>query len=170
MLKEAIGDKIDAIFVSGTDFGTQKSLMISQEVFSSLFKPYYAQVNDWIHANTQWKTFYHSCGAVYNLLDDFVEMGVDILNPVQISAEGMSPKKLKEQYGDKLVFWGGGIDTQYTLPSGTPEEVVQEVCSNTAILGKNGGFVFTPVHNVQADVPPENLAAAYRAAASREGV
>ncbi len=97
------------------------------------------------------------------LYDDFVEAGVDIVNPVQISAEGMDPETLKERWGDKLVFWGGGVDTQQVLPFGTPDEVRADVIANTTILGAGGGFVFNTVHNIQAGVPRENLVALFRA-------
>jgi hypothetical protein len=107
LLKQASGNRIDAIFMSGTDFGAQDSLLISREVFITLYKPYYKLLNDWIHTHTTWKTLYHSCGSIFNLLDDFVEMGVDILNPVQFSAKNMGLKRLKELYGDKMVFGGG---------------------------------------------------------------
>ena len=118
-------------------------------------------MNDWIHEHTPWKTFIHSCGSVVLLLPDIIEAGFDILNPVQCSAVGMDPKMLKEKFGDKLTFWGGGIDTQRTLPFGTPEEIRKEVRERIAIFGAGGGFVFNTVHNVQANTPAENLVALY---------
>ena len=114
-----------------------------------------------IHAHTTWKTFFHSCGSMIQLYDEFVEAGVDIVNPVQISAEGMAPEALKARWGDSLVFWGGGIDTQHVLPFGTPEEVTAEVRQRLQIFGRGGGFVFNTIHNVQARVPRENLFALY---------
>ncbi|HEY9170883.1 MAG TPA: uroporphyrinogen decarboxylase family protein [Verrucomicrobiae bacterium] len=157
LLRQAIGDKIDAIIISGTDFGTQRGPFTSPKLFRSLWKPFYKRMNDWVHANTNWKTFYHSCGSVAALLDDFVEMGVDILNPVQCSAVGMDAATLKAKYGDKLVFWGGGVDTQQTLPFGTPEAVRREVRERVDIFAKNGGFVFNTIHNIQAQTPVENI-------------
>ena len=162
--KQAVGNRIQVIWVSGTDFGTQNGTFISPDTFRSLYKPHYGKVNDWIHSNTEWKTFYHSCGRINNLLDDFSEMGVDCLNPVQFSAmepDGLSPMALKEKYGDKFVFWGGGVDTQKTLPFGTPEEVRKEVRQRVDILNRNGGYVFASIHNIVAGVPPENLIAMY---------
>ena len=123
MLYEAVGDKIDIIYMSGTDYGTQRSEMISPDIFREIYKPFIKEVNDWVHTHTPWKTFYHSCGSIVNLLDDMHEAGVDILNPVQLSAAGMDGKMLKEKYGEKFTFWGGAVDTQKVLPFGTPEEV-----------------------------------------------
>ncbi|KLU61892.1 methylcobalamin:coenzyme M methyltransferase [Peptococcaceae bacterium CEB3] len=163
LLRQAVGDKIQAIFVSGTDFGTQRAEFISPDMFREFYKPRFKQINDWIHAHTTWKTFYHSCGSIVNLLDDMVDAGVDILNPVQCSAAGMDPKYLKEKYGDKLVFWGGGIDTQNTLPFGTPEEVRKEALERLEIFSKGGGYVFNPIHNIQAPTPVENLTALFEA-------
>ena len=158
---QAVGDKIDVIVVSGTDFGTQNAAFISPDMYRDIYKPFHKRVNDWIHKNTPWKIFYHSCGSIVSLLDDFVEVGVDILNPVQCSAKGMDPHMLKKKYGDKLVFWGGGVDTQRTLPFGTPEEVRREVRERCRILGEGGGFVFNSIHNIQARIPIENLVAVF---------
>lgn len=159
--KQAVGDRIQVVWISGTDFGSQHSLLVGKEAFRDLYKPFYKEINDWVHKNTNWKTFYHTCGAVADLLDDFVEMGVDCLNPVQLSAQGMEAVKIKETYGDKLTFWGGGVDTQHTLPFGTPEEVQKQVRERIDILGKNGGYVFNTIHNIVADVPAENLLAMF---------
>ena len=159
--KQAVGDRIQAVWISGTDFGNQRSLMLGKSTFCDLYKPFYKEINDWVHQNTNWKTFFHTCGAVYDLLDDFVEMGVDCINPLQLSAEGMDAKKIKETYGDKLVFWGGGVDTQHTLPFGTPEEVRRQVRERIDILSKDGGYVFNTIHNIVANVPAENLLAMY---------
>ena len=158
---QAVGDKIDVIVVSGTDFGTQKGTFISPDMYRDMYKPFHKKVNDWIHKNTPWKIFYHTCGSVVSLLDDFVEVGIDILNPIQCSAKGMDPHMLKKKYGDKLVFWGGGVDTQRTLPFGTPEEVRREVRERCRIFGEGGGFVFNPIHNIQARIPIENLVAVF---------
>jgi hypothetical protein len=163
LLKEAVGDKIQAIFMSGTDFGTQRCEFMSPDMFREFYKPYFRKVNDWVHQNTNWKTFYHSCGSIVNLLDDIVESGVDILNPVQCSATGMEPKFLKEKYGDKLVFWGGGIDTQKTLPFGTVDEIKAEVTERLEILSENGGYVFNAIHNIQGQTPAGNLKALFDA-------
>ncbi|MEN8230977.1 MAG: uroporphyrinogen decarboxylase family protein, partial [Bacteroidota bacterium] len=121
--KETTNDQVDAIFICGTDFGTQDSSFCSLETFDELYAPYYKKINNWIHENTRWKTFKHSCGAVEPFMEHFIETGFDIINPVQINAAGMDPVLLKEKYGDRLTFWGGGVDTQKVLPFGTPEEV-----------------------------------------------
>jgi hypothetical protein len=159
LLSMVLGDKIDVVFTCGTDFGTQNSTFCSTETFDRVWKPYYRKVNDWIHQNTSWKTFKHSCGAVETLMPHFIEAGFDIINPVQINASGMDPVKLKENYGDHLVFWGGGVDTQGAFAFGTPQEVKDQVRRQCEILGKNGGFVFNTVHNIQANVPFENVVA-----------
>ena len=126
-LHQVIGDNLDAVFICGTDFGTQDSTFCAPEQFDDLWMPYYRRINDWVHANTSWKTFKHSCGAVETLMTRFIDAGFDIINPVQVSAKGMDPVHLKKSYGKDLVFWGGGIDTQKTLPYATPEKVREEV-------------------------------------------
>ena len=158
-LYSVVGNKVNAVFMCGTDFGTQSSTFCSTEQFDEMWLPYYKRMNDWIHENTQWKTFKHSCGAVETLMDSFIRAGFDIINPVQINAAGMDPKKLKERYGRDLVFWGGGVDTQKMLSFGTPAEVREQVLRTCEIFNKNGGFVFNTVHNIQANVPVENVVA-----------
>ena len=160
---EAVGENIDAVFICGTDFGTQDSTFCSPETFDELYAPYYRKVNDWIHENTGWKTFKHCCGAVEPFMKHFIDAGFDIINPVQINAAGMVPEHLKKEYGDYLVFWGGGVDTQKTLPFGKPEEVREQVLRTCEIFSKNGGFVFNAVHNIQANVPVENVIAMFEA-------
>ena len=169
LYQEAVGDKIDIIVVSGTDFGTQRGLFISPEIYRELYKPFHKKLNDWIHEYTPWKIFYHSCGSIVGILEDLVEIGVDIINPVQCSAAGMDPSWLKEKYGDKLVFWGGGVDTQRTLPFGTPEEVRNEVAERIHIFAPGGGFVFSAIHNIQPNTPVENILAMFEAV-EQEGV
>ncbi len=154
-----IGNQIDAVFICGTDFGTQVSTFCSPEDFKELYLPYYRKINDWMHNNTGWKSFKHSCGAVESFMPLFIEAGFDIINPVQINAIGMDPRQLKKNYGKELVFWGGGVDTQKMLSFGTPAEVKKQVLENCDIFATDGGFVFNTVHNIQANVPVENLAA-----------
>jgi hypothetical protein len=161
LYRQAMGDNIDVIVVSGTDLGAQNASSISPDMYRDIYKPFHKIVNEWIHKNTSWKAWYHSCGSVVSLLDDLVDAGIDILNPVQCSAAGMDPVLLKKKYGDKLVFWGGGVDTQRTLPFGTPEEVRQEVTERCQIFGKKGGFVFNPIHNIQPKTPIENIIAMF---------
>jgi len=156
---QAVGDRISVITLCGADFGSQQSLMLSTDVFSEIYLPYYKKMTDWIHKNTKWKIFKHCCGAIEPLIPYLIEAGFDILNPVQISAAGMDSALLKEKYGDKLVFWGGGVRTQSTFPYGTPEEVSSEVKEQIRILGVGGGYVFNTIHNTQANIPVENFLA-----------
>jgi hypothetical protein len=160
---QAVGSRVEAVVVSGTDFGTQRCEFISPGLFRELYKPFYRQINDWIHQHTTWKTFFHSCGSIVRLLDDFVDCGVDILNPVQCSAAGMEAEFLKQNYGDKLVFWGGGVNTQQTLPFGSPDEVRKEVIERLQVFAPGGGFVFNPIHNIQQPTPVENILAMFDA-------
>lgn len=160
---DAVGDRVSVVFLTGTDFGTQNGLFISPASYRKLYQPFHAQVNDWVHQHTQWKTFIHTCGSIIALLPDIIESGFDVLNPVQCSAAGMDPRTLKDQFGDKITFWGGGVDTQKTLPFGTPEEIREQVRERIEIFGRGGGFVFNTVHNVQAGPPAENLLALYEA-------
>ena len=162
-IHEAVGDKPTAVFVTGTDFGTQHGPFISPDAYRDLYKPFHKRVNDWIHANTPWKSFIHSCGSVRAFLEDFIDAGFDILNPVQCGAADMDPVALKECYGERIAFWGGGVDTQRTLPFGTPAEVRAEVRERIRVFGQGGGFVFNTIHNVQAGIPSANLVALYDA-------
>jgi len=156
-LNAAVGGMVDVAYICGTDFGTQNSQFCSLDSFKDLYLPYYKKINDWIHANTSWKTFKHSCGAMLPLIDGIIEAGFDILNPVQIAAEGMDPKVLKKRFGDRITFWGGGVDTQKVLPYGTKNEIRDQIYELCDIFGRNGGFVFSSIHNVQANVPIENV-------------
>jgi hypothetical protein len=154
-----VGDRIQVMFLCGTDFGTQTSAFCSVKTFDNLYFPYYKQVCDWVHAHTPWKVFKHSCGAVSKFLPSFIEAGIDILNPVQCSATGMAPEELKAKFGDRLVFWGGGVDTQHVLPFGSPAEVREQVLRRCEVFAPGGGFVFNTIHNVQAKTPVENIVA-----------
>ena len=155
----AIGNSVQAVYICGTDFGTQTSAFCSVKTFRNLYFPYYKQVNDWIHSHTTWKTFKHSCGAVSKFLPSMIEAGFDILNPVQCSATGMEPEQLKANFGDQLVFWGGGVDTQDVLPFRTHAEVREQVLRRCEVFAAGGGFVFNSIHNVQARTPVENIVA-----------
>jgi len=160
---QAVGNKVSVVFITGTDFGAQLGPLVSARTYRRLFKPFHARVNSWVHERTAWKTFIHSCGSVWDLLDDIVDAGFDALNPVQTSAAKMAPEALKQRYGERVTFWGGGIDTQHVLPFGTPEEVREMVRDRMRIFGKGGGFVFSTVHNLQAGVPTQNMLALYQA-------
>ncbi len=164
-----VGDSVQVFFVTGTDFGTQRGPFLSLATYRDLFKPFHTIVNEWVHRNTTWRTFMHTCGGVEPLLEDFIEAGFDILNPVQVSAEGMGAAHLKRNYGDRLTFWGGGVDTQKTLPFGTPEEVKQEVLSRLEIFAPDGGYVFNPIHNIQPKTPVENVLAMFEAVREFQG-
>ena len=156
-----VGNKVSAAMVTGTDFGTQNGPFISPKAYRSLFMPFHKRVNDWIHTHTTWKSFIHSCGSVRALIPDFIEAGFDILNPVQCSAAHMAPDELKAEFGRHITFWGGSVDTQRTLPFGTPDEVRREVRERLGIFAPGGGFVFNPIHNVQAQTPVENVLAMF---------
>jgi hypothetical protein len=162
-LAKALGDKVQLVFVSGTDFGTQRGPFISPKAYRDLYKPFQKAINDRIHELTNWKIFIHSCGSIYQLIPDFIDAGFDVLNPVQCSAAEMDPQRLKDEFGEQLVFWGGGVDTQKTLPFGTPKEVYAEVEKRIDIFSQNSGFVFNSIHNVQSNVPTENILAMFDA-------
>jgi len=162
-LAALLGDLIDVVMVTGTDFGTQSGPFISVDTYRDLYKPFHIAINKKIHELTGWKTFIHSCGSVRDLIPEFIEAGFDILNPVQISAAGMGARELKRDFGKDLVFWGGGIDTQQILPYGSPDEVYRHVRENIEIFNDGGGFVFNTVHNVQGNVPLANVEAMFRA-------
>ena len=154
-----IGNAIEVVFLCGTDFGTQTSTFCSVETFRELWFPYYKRINEWIHRHTAWKTFKHCCGSVERFIPSFIEAGFDILNPVQCSAAGMGAEDLKSAFGDNIVFWGGGVDTQRILPFGRPDDVRRQVFERCEIFSKRGGFVFNTVHNIQARTPIENVIA-----------
>ena len=153
-----------AVFTYWDDVCGQHGWLIAPDVYRERIKPKQRRLIDAIKSKTDAKIYYHSCGAVFDLIPDLIELGFDILNPVQVSARGMDTRRLKEAYGEDITFWGGGVDTQYVLPFGSTEEVVDEVKRRIDDLAPGGGFVFAPVHNIQALVPPENIAAAYETA------
>jgi hypothetical protein len=158
-IRAAAGDLIDVVFLCGTDFGTQTSAFCSVATFRELWLPYYREICGWMHRKTQWKCFKHSCGSVERFIESMIEAGFDILNPVQCSAAGMEAEGLKAKYGDRITFWGGGVDTQKTLPFGTPGEVREQVLRRCEVFAKNGGFVFNSIHNIQAGTPVGNIVA-----------
>ena len=159
-LYQAIGDRVQ-IFQTFDDLGTQGSPFISVKMFRELIMPYYKRAFDWIHQHTPWKVLLHSDGAIYPLIPSLVEMGVDTLNPIQVSAAGMDPARLKRELGSHLAFWGAACDSQHTLPFGTPANVAGETGKNVSILAPGGGYVCASVHNIQAGVPPENIVALF---------
>jgi len=157
----AVGDKVHVAFMSGTDFGTQTGPFISPVTYRELYQPFNKRLNDWVHEHTAWKTLIHTCGSVTPLIDEFIKAGFDIMNPVQTSAADMEACRLKAAFGDRITFWGGGVDTQHTLPFGTPDDVRAQVREYVRAFGPGGGFVFNTVHNVQAGTPIENVLAMY---------
>lgn len=163
-IHQVVGERPTAAYLSGTDFGAQNGPFISPGIYRDLFLPFHKQVNDWVHQHTSWKTFIHSCGSVWALIEDFIAAGFDILNPVQTSAANMDPCELKRKFGERITFWGGGVDTQRTLPFGTSEDVRREVRERLRAFGRGGGFIFNAVHNIQALVPVQNVLAMYETA------
>jgi len=159
----AVGDSVQVVQICD-DFGTQNAPFLSVRMFRERLLPAYKRGLDWIHAHTNWKVLLHSDGAIVPLLPSIIEMGVDILNPVQTSAAGMDPLRLKREFGAQLAFWGGSCDGQSTLAHGSPTEVAQETQRNISILSSGSGFVFASIHNIQATVPPENIIALFDAA------
>ncbi len=145
------------VFRTADDLATQNGLIMSLDTYRKQIKPFYKKYYESIRSRTDAKIFYHSCGNITDILDDLVEIGVEIINPVQVSAI-KDIKNLKKRYSDRLTFWGG-IDTQRVLPFGTAQDVRMEVCNRIKELGKMGGYVVASVHNIQADVPPENILA-----------
>lgn len=157
--KEIVGDVADVVYICGTDMGNQRSRMCSFDTYEEFYEPYYQKMNGWIHDNTNWKTLKHSCGAIFDVFPQLIESGFDSVNPVQCSAAGMDPQKLKDTYGKDVLFWGGGVDTQKVLPFGTPEEVREQVLRRCEIFGKDGGFIFSAIHCIQCNTPLENIVA-----------
>jgi len=161
----AVGDRVQ-ILQFNDDLGTQEAPFLSPAMFRELIMPYYKRGLDWVHEHTGMKVFMHNDGAIFDFLPSLIEMGVDILDPVQTTAAGMDPLKLKQHFGDRLVFWGGSCDCQGTLAFGTPEQVAREVEENIRIFAPGGGYVLAAVHNIQAAVPPENVIALFDTALS----
>jgi uroporphyrinogen-III decarboxylase len=163
-MHEAVGDRCFAWGIASDDSGTQRGEFIRPELWAEMIKPHYTRLCAWIHEHTRWKTFLHSCGSVFHLIPHFIAAGIDILNPVQTSAANMDPARLKREFGDRLCFWGGGCDTQRVLPTASPEQVREHVRERLDLFAPGGGFVFTQVHNIQGNVPEENVVAMLDAA------
>lgn len=158
-----VGPYLDMVMYAD-DFAGQNSMLISMKMYREYFRGRYQQIFDVIREKApHTKIFFHSCGAIYDFIPELIDLGVDIVNPVQVSAAGMDTKRLKKEFGKDIVFWGGGMDTQHVLPRGTPQEVKDEVKRRIDDLAPGGGFVFNTVHNIQGDVPPENVIAMHEA-------
>jgi uroporphyrinogen decarboxylase len=160
---DEVGDVIDVIMI-GDDLAGQRGPLFRPEFYRRVVKPRHQRLVQTIRSRTKAKIWYHTCGACAGYIPDLLDNGIEILNPVQISAAGMDPKELKARFGDRLVFWGGAIDAQHVLPTVSPEEVGEQVRRNLAIWKPGGGYVFNSVHNIQAAVPPENIVALFDAA------
>lgn len=161
-----LGDSVDVVG-EADDLGGQATPLFDPRTYRAVVKPLHAELFAFLRARTSARIFFHSCGAIRDLLPDLVEIGVDVLNPVQVSATGMDTAALKRDFGRDLVFWGGGVDTQRVLGGGTPDEVRGEVTRRVADLAPGGGFVFASVHNIQANVPAENLGAMWETVEER---
>ncbi len=159
---EILGDLVDVV-QEADDFAGQTGMLISPRTYREVAKPRHRKLFDFIHSRTKAKIFFHSCGSVRPVIPDLIEAGVDILNPVQVSAAGMDSAELKREFGRDLTFWGGGVDTQRILGTGTPQQVRQEVRRRVSDLAPGGGFVFAAVHNIQGNVPAENIVAMWEA-------
>lgn len=158
-----VGDLIDIVMI-GDDLAGQYGPLFSPDFYRRIIKPRQKKLVQHIRSLTDAKIWYHTCGSCIDLIPELLDNGIDILNPIQISADNMDPVELKKQYGDKIVFWGGGCDSQRVLPFASPEEIKQHVRQNVEAFKTGGGYVFNNVHNIQADVPPENIVAIYDAA------
>ncbi len=158
-----VGDLVDVVMI-GDDIGGQSGPLFSPDFYRRIVKPRHKRLVQHLRSLTKAKIWYHTCGSVMQLIPDLLDNGIDILNPVQISAANMDPGELKSRYGQRLSFWGGAIDTQHVLSFASPQEVTEQVRRNLQILKPGGGYVFNSVHNLQAGVPPENIVALFDAA------
>jgi uroporphyrinogen-III decarboxylase len=158
---QAVGDRIHVVWLDGTDLAAQNTLFCSPDTYKDLYMPHSKKLNDWIHAHTKWKTMKHCCGGCEPFIEGFIEAGFDILNPLQTSAKGMEPQHLVDKYGGRIVFWGGGVDTQQVLPFGKPEEVREQVAERMEVFNAKNGFVFSTIHNIQCNTPVENVIAMF---------
>ncbi|MCL2000811.1 MAG: methyltransferase [Planctomycetes bacterium] len=164
LIHQTVGDAAyDVAYICGADFGAQEGLICSEAVLRDLLLPCYRKLTGWVHEHTPWKTMKHCCGAVEEVMEFFIEAGFDIINPVQCSAAGMDPRRLKDSYGTRMVFWGGGVETQSTLAFGSPEAVRREVLERCRVFSPGGGFIFNAVHNIQPDIPLVNVLAMFNA-------
>lgn len=164
MYLQAVGPYIDIILFSD-DYGMQTGPQISPGMFREFFKPHHQEIWQCAKKLAPVKVMLHSCGTITDLLPDMIDAGLDAVNPVQTNCKNMEPERLKSQFAGQITFWGGGVDTQHILPRGTPEEVRADVLKNLDILAPGGGYVFQQIHNIQADIPPENIVAMFDAVA-----
>ena len=158
-----VGQYVDILMFGGDDLGSHNAPFMSPEIFSEIFEPQYKKLWDYVHDNSKCKVFLHSCGSIFRLIPNLIEAGLDILNPVQTTANEMDALRLKKEYGRDITFWGGGCNTRDVLPAKSPEKVKEDVRKRIDIFGKGGGFVFAQIHNILSDVPPENIIAMFEA-------
>ncbi len=163
LIHQAVGDRLCAVWLDGTDLAAQNTLFCGLDTYRELYMPFSRKLNDWIHAHTKWKTIKHCCGGCEPLIEGFIEAGFDALTPVQTSARGMDPQLLVDKYGGRIVFWGGGADTQKTLPFGEPDEVREQVAERVRVFNGRNGFVFSTIHNIQCNTPIDNVVAMFEA-------
>ena len=157
---DEVGDLVDVIMI-GDDLAGQNGPLFSPDVYRRIVKPRHKRLVQYIRSRTKAKIWYHTCGACTDLIPEIIDNGADILNPVQVSAKNMDPAALKQRFGENLVFWGGGVNAQQVLPRGTPQEVAENVRQNLKAFMPGGGYVFNNVHNIQGEVPAENILALY---------
>ena len=160
---KGVGDYLD-LLQFGDDLGAQNGPFMAPDVFADIFKPGYKKMWDFVHSNSDCKVFMHSCGSIYGLLNHLIDVGLDVINPVQTTSTNMGPEKLKKEFGKYVTFWGGGCNTRDILPNKTPREVKEDVKRRIDIFGKDGGFVFNQIHNIQYDIPAENIIAMFEGA------
>ncbi|HWH69971.1 MAG TPA: uroporphyrinogen decarboxylase family protein [Candidatus Sulfotelmatobacter sp.] len=157
---DEVGDVVDVIMI-GDDLAGQNGPLFNPALYRRLVKPRHKQLVQYIRSRTHARIWYHTCGACTDLIPELIDNGVDVLNPVQVSARNMDPVELKRRFGRQIAFWGGGVDAQHVLPRGTPEEVAENVRHNLRALMSQGGYIFNNVHNIQGEVPPENIVALF---------
>jgi len=160
MFLDEVGDLVDVIMI-GDDLAGQNGPLFNPDIYRAIVKPRHKKLVQYIRSRTEAKIWYHTCGSCRAYIPELADNGVDIINPVQISADDMVPSELKRDFGDKMVFWGGAIDSQHVLPVATPDEVAEHVRRNVKAFMPGGGYVFNNVHNIQGGVPPENIVAMY---------
>jgi uroporphyrinogen decarboxylase len=159
----AVGEYVQVIKIGSDDLGTEEGLQIDVKTFKEFYKHRYEELFNIVKKRSRAYIFFHSCGSIYPFIKEFIDIGVDIINPVQISAKNMDPEKLKKEFGDQITFWGG-VDTQHVLPFAKPDEVVDHVKKLIKIFAPRGGFILAPVHNIQPPTPPENIVAMFKTA------
>jgi uroporphyrinogen decarboxylase len=161
---DAIGEYIQVLAIGYDDLGTEEGPQIDVKTFREFYKHRYEELIGYVKKHSKVYTWLHSCGSIYPFIREFIDVGLDVINPVQISARGMDPERLKRDFGDQIAFWGGGVDTQHIIPFAKPDEVAEHVKKLIKIFAPKGGFIYASVHNIQPNTPPENIATIYKTA------